>query len=276
VSELADEHDLGASNANSSVKQLLTKFLESRRQGLSPHTITFYRRCITRPLDYPLTPEGINQFLHDLPCGNGKHSYYRAIRAFCNWLHRQGYFKDNPIRLVDSPSVAKKLLPAITEEQLQILLHKADNLRDKCIVSLLFDSGLRISEICSIKREDIDWNTNTLKAVVKGNKESKAAFIPKTASLLRRYLARNGHNTVFGMKPRGVQDMLTRLSGEVGFPCNAHSFRRGFACNLHKKGLSTLSIMHLGRWSSLDMVSRYCQSIDFDDCLEHYRQATSS
>ena len=66
--------------------------------------------------------------------------------------------------------------------------------------------------------------------------------------------------------------MLTRLSKRVGFPCNAHTFRRGFAYSLHKRGLSTLSIMHLGRWSSLDMVSRYCRSITFDDCLEHYQQ----
>ncbi len=74
-------------------------------------------------------------------------------------------------------------------------------------------------------------------------------------------------------KPKTVQDMLKRMSVKVGFPCNAHSFRRGFACHLHKRGLSTLSIMHLGRWSSLEMVARYCRSITFDDCLEHYKQA---
>jgi len=57
--------------------------------------------------------------------------------------------------------------------------------------------------------------------------------------------------------------MLGRLSAKVDFPRNAHSFRRGFACHLHKRGLSTLSIMHLGRWSSLDIVSRYTKSITF-------------
>ncbi len=70
--------------------------------------------------------------------------------------------------------------------------------------------------------------------------------------------------------------MLSRLSQKAGFPCNAHSFRRGFACHLHKRGLSTLSIMNLGRWSSLDMVTRYTRSITFDDCLELYQKATNS
>ena len=110
--------------------------------------------------------------------------------------------------------------------------------------------------------------------MVKGNREAKAVFTPKTATLLKTYLANNGH-TLFGIKPRGIQDMLSKLSVKVGFPCNAHSFRRGFACNLHRKGLSTLSIMHLGRWSSLDMVERYTKSITFDDCLELYQKVNS-
>jgi integrase len=110
---------------------------------------------------------------------------------------------------------------------------------------------------------------------VKGNREAKAAFTPRTAEMLREYLARNRHDTLFGMQARGAQDMLARLSKAVGFPCNAHAFRRGFACNLHRKGVSTLSIMHLGRWSSLDMVTRYTHSLTFDDCLAHYQAAMS-
>ena len=110
--------------------------------------------------------------------------------------------------------------------------------------------------------------------MIKSNREAKAVFTPSTAILLKQYLTTDGTNnvTLFNMKPRSVQDILARLSDKVGFPCNAHSFRRGFVCNLHKKGLSTLSIMNLGRWSSLDMITRYTRSITFDDCLEHYRQ----
>ena len=274
MSELADEHDLGALKARTSVKQLLVNFLESRRQGLSPNTIIFYRQCLTPLLDYPLTAEGINFFLKSLSCGNGKFAYYRAIRTFCNWLCRSGYLQDNPMKLVDKPNVSKKMLPSIAEEQMQLIFNAADNLRDKCIVSLLFDSGLRLSEICSIKPDYIDWSNNTLKVVVKGNREEKAAFTPKTAALLKQQLAVDGHNTLFDMQPRGVQDMLARLSAKVGFPCNSHAFRRGFACHLHKKGVSTLSIMFLGRWSSLEMVTRYTRSLSFDDCLSHYQAVT--
>ncbi len=64
--------------------------------------------------------------------------------------------------------------------------------------------------------------------------------------------------------------MLQSLEQQTGIKYNARSFRRGFACNLHRKGLSTLSIMHLGDWEDLSMVLRYTRSITFDDCLEHY------
>ena len=256
---------------------MLSDFLNSRRQGLSKHTLLFYQRCLGKAIGIELTAAGVNNFLSSLTCGNGKFAYYRAIRALCIWLHRNGHIEENPMTLVDRPHVAKKLLPSITEQQLGILLEATDTLRDTCIVSLLFDSGLRLSEMCAVKADDIDWDTNILKVVVKGNREAKAAFDPKTATLLKEYLATDGHfqGSLFGMKPGRIQNMLARLSQKVGFPCNAHSFRRGFACHLHKRGLSTISIMNLGRWSSLDMVTRYTRSITFDDCLEQYRQVNN-
>jgi len=251
--------------------ELLTEFLQSRSDGTSEHTLKFYHRCLKRFIGHEFTPEDINDFLHNLNCGNAKHSYYRAIRALCNWLQGQRYITDNPMAGVDAPKVARRLLPAVTPEQMQTLMDAADNLRDRAIISLLFDSGLRLSEVASIRTSDIDWSSNTLRVVVKGNREAKAVFTDRTASLLREYLSGNGHTpTLFGVKAGAVQDTLRRLSEVVGFQCNAHAFRRGFACNLHKRGLPTLTIMHLGRWSSLEMVAS-TRSLTFDDCLKHYR-----
>jgi len=81
------------------------------------------------------------------------------------------------------------------------------------MVSLLFDSGLRLSEVPSIQSKDIDWTNNTLRVVVKGNGQGRAAFTSDTAMLLKQHLSNNGHNpTLLGMKPKGIQDMLGRLS----------------------------------------------------------------
>ena len=62
--ELADRHDLGLTKAKVNVKQLLNEFIASRRQGLSPHTIAYYRQCLTPlVLWHELTPQSITEFL---------------------------------------------------------------------------------------------------------------------------------------------------------------------------------------------------------------------
>ena len=86
---MADEHDLGHSNANSSVKHLLIQFLKSRRLGIAPCTIQYYRQCLTPFIrNHELTSDGINKFLANLNCnGAGKLAYLRAIRAFATgWI----------------------------------------------------------------------------------------------------------------------------------------------------------------------------------------------
>ncbi|MFC1995750.1 tyrosine-type recombinase/integrase [Chloroflexota bacterium] len=275
MSELADEHDLRLLNSNSNVKQLLYKFLKSRGQGISPHTILFYKRCLRRLIaSYELTSEGINTFLTNLSCNNGGElAYYRAIRAFCNWLVRSDYIKDNPIKKVDPPKPGKPLLPSLTAKQVNYLIEYVDSLRDKAIISLLADSGMRLNELTDIKAYDIDCANYTITIWGKGNKWRKAPFTEKTARLLRELISQNGTGEyIWHMKPRVIQNMLLELAKRTSLPCNSHIFRRGFACNLHRKGLSTLDIMHLGGWSDLSMVLRYTRSITFDDCLKHYRE----
>jgi hypothetical protein len=69
-------------------QDLLTKFLSSRRQGLSPHTIAFYEQCLKPLMEYyALTSEGINRFLSNPECNDGgKLAYFGAIRVLCHWL----------------------------------------------------------------------------------------------------------------------------------------------------------------------------------------------
>jgi integrase/recombinase XerD len=163
-------------------------------------------------------------------------------------------------------------MPSLTEEQAEYLTSKIDNLRDKCILRLLFDSGMRLTELTNIKYCNINWDDYTITIIGKGNKQRKAPFTEGSAILLRKWLSNNNLNSNFwGINHRGIQMMLKRLEKKTGIKCNPHAFRRGFACNLHRKGLSTLDIMHLGGWEDLDMVLKYTRSITFDDCLKHYR-----
>ena len=183
-------------------------------------------------------------FLDSLTCTNGgKHSYFRALGVFYNRLYSQksGYRlnpQGNPILLVQAPKVEKRILPSVTDKQVEELIESAENLRGKCMISLLADSGIRLSEMCGIKREDINWDNRTVTIIGKGNKQRRAPFTQRTDMLSKAYLAdSHATGTICGINQEGVHKVLRTLWLTTGIKCNPHSFRRGFACNLHRKGL---------------------------------------
>ena len=261
-------------------KALLAKFLEARRQGISPRTLEFYKALLSPFVNNcELTPDSINTFLSNLDCRNGKNAYYRAIRAFCNWLYRQGYIADNPITRVDPPKMKKIILPSLTPEQVDYLINEAETLRDKAIISLFADSGIRLTELLSIKEQHIDWDTHTVIIWGKGGKQRKAPFTRRTVELMREWLRvkgvslvnQNVYINIWGLRKRGIQIMLYRLQERTSLPCNPHTFRRTFASNLHRAGLDVEHIMRLGGWESLDMVLRYTRSVKWEESLRVYR-----
>ena len=268
VGEHADTFSAASTNVN-----LLSRFIASRRQGTSPNSIRFYRICLSPFLNnYPLNPEGINHFLSDLKCGNAKHAYYRAIRALCNWAEKEGLITDNPIKHIDVPKVKSQILPSLTEDEVNYLIEHADNARDRAIISLFADSGMRLSELTSVKTSDIDWENQTIIIWGKGGKQRKAPFTDRTSGLMRECISHNGKGeSIWHLNMWGIIAVLRRLEKRTGLPCNPHTFRRTFASNLHRRGVDIEHIMRLGGWESLDMVLRYTRSVKFEESLRLYR-----
>ena len=94
----------------------------------------------------------------------------------------------NPILLVDPPKKPKLILPSLTKEQVELLIDKAHFVRDKAIISLFTDSGLRLSELLNIKLRDINWQSRIIKVLGKSNKEAYAPFGSLTEQYLRLWL----------------------------------------------------------------------------------------
>lgn len=79
----------------------------------------------------------------------------------------------------------------MTGEQVEYLAAEVDSSRDVCIVWLLYDSGMRLSELAGVNRTDFDWDTCTVTVIGKGNKQRRAPFTERTARLLQQYLGDN-------------------------------------------------------------------------------------
>ena len=259
--------------------KLIQQFIESRREGLSSLSIKYYRSYLKRAIKVVglnVSCHDITVYLKSLKCSaGGKHAYFRCLRTFYNWLYsrRSGYHlnvQDNPILDVDAPKLDRKILPSLTPQQLDYLIEQACCVRDKAIISLFADSGLRLRELASIETHNIDWQNRLIKVRCKGNKEGLAVFGKRTETLLKQWLSTHNGNNLWDLKFRGVSIMLKRLSTRTGLPCNPHTFRRTFASILAKRGVDSLHIMRLGRWSSIQMVERYTRSVQFEDSLKLY------
>ena len=246
-------------------RELLNIFLKSRANGLSPRTISDYEWRLQRFIGYPLTSQGIKDFLDNLTCKNGKWNYFKCVRALVNWLYRNKHISENPITFVETPKRQKKLLPAISQEQLHILLEHCHCDRDKAILNFLWYSGTRVSEAANIKASDFNWNEGTVIVLGKGDKFRKA--LSGNGAVKAWFTSHDD----FELDASGIQMMLKRLGKVSGIHCNPHSFRRGFAVHQVKSGLSTRVVQSLGGWEQISMVERYTRSLSFDDALKLYK-----
>jgi integrase len=262
-------------------RDYLSLFLRSREaMGVSPGTAQFYRIKLGRFLSEVNADKARRQDIETflLKFGNlgNRHAYYRAIKTFYNW-REETFDLPSPIKRLKAPKLSKLILPSLTREQVSCLIDSVDNARDRAIIAMFTESGLRLTELVNVRPQDLDWETGTVKVMGKGRKEALAPLGKTTRKYLRGWLEEyqpDGGN-IWGLDRWGVVSMLRRLRSCTGLPCNPHTFRRTFACLLRKAGLDVMTIKDLGRWESLEMVQRYTRSVTFSDSLRFYKAPLS-
>jgi len=222
----------------------------------------------------------IERYLNTIPSNrNGlatRNASFRAIKTFYRWLSLQTGIR-NPIHGMQAPILSKPILPSLTQEQVEALLSQAKTLRDKTVIALFTESGMRLTELANLKIQDIDWQNRKVKVIGKGRKEGFAPFGELSEMYLKELVNQSPvhDDNIWGTGRSGIASMLRRLEAETGITCNPHTFRRTFACLLRKAGVDTMTIKDLGRWESLEMVQRYTRSITFEDSLKHYKAPLS-
>ena len=116
-----------------------------------------------------------------------------TLRHFYKYLSEENLVKANPVEKIRNFTVEKKLPEFLSIEEVEDLLSKMDEsdpyeLRDKCIFELLYSSGLRISEACSLRLDQVDLQGMFLTVKGKGGRERLVPFGKKFLSVLEKYL----------------------------------------------------------------------------------------
>ena len=276
-------------------------FLDLRASGKANGTVRFYKIklgnfakfCETRAIKgvQQITPDDLRAFLIWLQDGHNEgdiHAHYRAIKAFLRWYEREvepdGW--RNPIRKVKAPRNMPELLEPVDYGTVKRLLaacgDDAFGLRDRAIILVLLDTGLRASELLALKLSDCDAVTGRL--VIRRGKGGKGrvVYLGKDARrALRKYLARrNGESgdALFlareggGLGYDGLRSMIARRARKAGIPApEIHSFRRAFALEMLRAGCDVYTLQRLMGHSSLQVLQRYLKQSDCDLAEAHAR-----
>ena len=121
------------------------------------------------------------------------HVYARSIRAFFHWLVDEGRLSTNPMARLKPPKLEKRYKEILNVAEMERLLAELNprtflGSRMYAMIALLYDSGLRASELTGINVGDIEWGSYQVRVMGKGKQERLVPFSPTTQRALRKYL----------------------------------------------------------------------------------------
>lgn len=253
----------------------------------------FTTELIRRFLHYVQTTEirfgGISTASRKMVSRSTVDAYYRTFQAFGTWLVKEGKLTKSPIEQIEKPKQVKVVVPDIPQEVITAVLNNFDDsfrgLRDKAIVLMLLDTGLRLSELSGIQLADVNTESGLIKVFGKGQKERIIRIGKVAREVVVKYLgarlpiAKNGSLwvTEYGhpLKPEGVRQMLRRLQKQFpDVPLNPHAFRHKFALEYLRAGGDPFTLQMLGGWEDLGMPRRYAAALQQEDALRIHEKAS--
>lgn len=261
-------------------KQAVDSYIDYllNNKGYSINSCNSYRRDLNQFVkfldEYEGTLDEVNEpffrqylaYLHQLK--QNKRSINRkiiSIRGFYNfYIKRNNLSMENPLINISLLKTDKPLPKDLFMEQMKSLMNITEKQyelgkRNQCIVYLLFQTGMRVSELCNLKLYDVDLEDGSIRVIGKGNKERIVFFKDNAAELLNEYLeiirpklldkdnptdyfflSNNGKQ----MSSRTIQYLLQARAdaAPIPFKVSPHMLRHTFATNLlnHDADLKTV------------------------------------
>lgn len=221
-------------------------------------------------------------------------NYHTGLSALWSWAVGEHLVERNVVREVDPPRPERTAIVPFSQADIKALLgacertreygrpgkRACDNarptaLRDKTLILLLLDTGMRASEVCGITARDVDLKNRRIWVMGKGDKERSLPISPETAKALWQYMSSRAEAkvsaplfaTIMGgpLERTALLALLKDLGEKAGVSdCHPHRFRHTFAIVALRGGMNVYELqMALGH-SSLEMVRRYLALAETD------------
>lgn len=284
------------------MKDYIDKFLRylEIERGVSVHTTRAYRKDLGMFFEYVKSKAedidliDVRGFVAGQINGGLKKSTVSrrlaTIRSFFKFLHREGYVKANPAKLVPTPRLPKILPRFLSVDDVFSFVEKPEGIgflpvRDRAILELLYSSGLRVSELSGLNVDDLDVREGLVKVRGKGKKERIVPVGKKAVEAIRSYmveriLLKKRQNALFlnrsgtRLTDRGVRRIVVKYARAMGVNgrIGPHTLRHTFATHLLQGGADLRVIQELLGHSSLSTTQKYTH-LDITHLMDIYDKA---
>ena len=164
------------------------------------------------------------------------------------------------------PKIRQSIPDYLERWQIDEILEACDDLEDEVIIRMLFTTGLRASELLSLKISDIksDGNTSWITVTGKGDKQRMVSLNKSTSEVLDRYimfvkLKNPKQERIFNFSYSKLLYRIKKLEKKVGYKLHPHLLRHSFATELLSNGVDIRTIQLMLGHSSLDVTARYAK-----------------
>lgn len=222
--------------------------------GAGEGTIKMYSAAIKSFLEFvnkdpkKVTTDDVNKWLIYLSNQKGKikgsdekrarsvtlREYAIAVRRFLKWIGVEA----NPVL----PKARRKEIYALDENELKRLIEASRTLRDKLIIKLFLDTGVRSKELLNIRVSDVDLEKRIIRVKETKNGEERIVFFTKeTEELLRKYISRKNlkdDDKLFNISYQALYKLVKRIGNKAGVKgLRPHILRHTFATTAIRRGI---------------------------------------
>ena len=239
--------------------------------GKSATTANAYKKNLILLLKYCSDPQliDIKKWLTDAQTKEVCRKRAQSARAFGSWcekvgLEEFGFWKQIPVQKIEI-----KPQCTVVEADYKKALSKCTTTRDIALVEMLWSTGMRREELARACIEHIDFAGGFI--VVPTSKNGRPRIVPLSPKLIqamRKLIGRRESGPVLNMSGNAIRQRLRRMGAPT-----AHAWRRGWAVQALRNGVSETSVKAAAGWSSGEMVARYTRALSGELAVEEFRRS---
>lgn len=210
----------------------------------------------------------------------------RVFTSFFGWMQRKGYIESNPADGIDEIKAESKIKKPLSDVELEILRRNCETKRDIALLEFLYSTGVRVSELISLDRNDVDFSRMEVVVYGKGRKEREVYLTPTACMYLDEYIrARIDRESALFVTLRspykrmgrdGIEARIREIGERAGVKnVHPHRFRRTMATNILSKGMPIEEVRQILGHSKLDTTMIYCD-INKENVKHHHKKYMSA